>query len=141
MMPFGRAASAVRPGQFVKRHLSQVEEDYIENIHRAYKEEYQKDWLTNHPSFKIFHGHVCTYASFNRYFNQLKSWGLVEFVREAPIVMQKQAGLPSLLQIDTATMTVRLGTAHYFRLTALGNTAHPAWDDPAGERIRRGGYI
>ena len=141
MMPFGRALTAVRTGHFIQQHLQTVDEDYIENIHRAYKDEYKKDWLLNHPSFKIFHGHVCTYASFNRYFNQLKSWGLVEFVREEPMP-PTQAGVPhTLIQPREAGMQAVRSNRRYYRLTSLGNSTHPAWDDPAGERIRMKGYI
>lgn len=140
-MSRGIASRNIRTGLFIKNHLQQVSEDYIENIHRAYKDTYKADWITNHPPNKIFHGHVCTYASFNRYFHHLISWGLVVFVREDIITMQSKPTVPALIQADVQSGTVRKATVHYYSLTQLGQSNHPAWENPAGEFMKQHAYV
>ena len=137
----GFSARTVRPGIFIQQYLTTTHEDYIENIHRAYKEAVKQEWLTNHPKFKVFHGKLCTYASFNRYFHHLVNFGLLEMVRQGVSNMQGQVNVPALRTIVSDTKRARQPAVNYYKLTALGNTPHPAWQDPAGERIRRGGYV
>jgi hypothetical protein len=141
MIARGFLARGVRPGYFIQEYLMKVTEDYPENIHRAYKDAVKQDWLMRHPTKKVFHGHLCTYASFNRYFHHLVSFGLLEMVRTATSTLQGQANIPALHTLTSVSKRAHAPAVNYYRLTAAGHNPHPAWNNPAGERIKRGSYV
>lgn len=128
----GRRASVVRTGLFIQQHLLSVGEDFPANMHRELKA------MLRANNYKRFP----TYASFSRYFHHLVSFGLVEFTgREEAMKFDKGQNIPALLQLrNHANPRVVSGVVRYYRLTEAGKVDNEAWYDPAGTRIKRGGY-
>lgn len=122
--PRGGAAKPIRTGRFIRDYLRRYGEAFIADIHGALKSEIgiynmrrpRREWLRS-P----------TYESFVKYFGHVRRLGLVEFVRDEPLVW----GHPQMVSIRPPDEVVA-STRRVYRLSDLG--ADPAsdifWDDP-----------
>lgn len=133
-MPRGRGGYAVRTGLFIKEYLTSHGEAFIEEMHRGYKAAWAEQ---NAVRKKVDQVKPATYESFRKYFAYLVQLGLVEFVREEPILLAPNAD--SFLRVDAdnpppiAVQSLR----RYFRLTGRGIAEEDAWFDPQGELRRQ----
>jgi len=105
----GRAASELRPGLFIREHLQEVEEDFIANMHRAYKEEIKKRNERRPKGQKL---RKPTYQTFTNYVWHLANLGLLQFVREEMTDRLEEKGL---------------APRHYFRLATDADLENEAW--------------
>lgn len=153
MARWGRGASPVRTGLFIREHLSRVPSNFIEDCHRVYKEvfsplpaEYISDYarelrfsLTGNYEPPVTQGkgkkrpshpyRLCTYQSFKNYFECLEWLGFVEEVDREKItdVPQFTSGRWTEYPEDAPERPIRI----YYRLTDKGATAPDSdWADP-----------
>ena len=111
--PWGRAASAYRPGIFAKRYLQEHGEGCAADIHHALSGEIER---LNRERIEAGEKPLRrpTYSSFARYFHWFKILDLVEPTgREEPAIYDY------------------LAPRVFFRLTSKGESEEQAWLDPA----------
>lgn len=120
----------LRPGAFIREHLSGMGEDHPSAIHRALREAY--DTYYPRKRGRRRERRPPTFQSFLRYFHALVQLGMLEFTgREEPMEFSKQAKLPDLLQLrDGIKPAVVSGVCRYYRITGRGSIANAEWDNP-----------
>ncbi|MBI4287774.1 MAG: hypothetical protein HY671_05010 [Chloroflexi bacterium] len=123
--PRGRAGSEVRTGRFIKQWLEKNGEGACSEMHQSFKQHiYRLNALR--PRAKLLR--TPTYESFSKYFGHIRRLGLVEFVREDPMV---EPGHEALLTIRDKREVVPV-MRRIYRLTEEGRLPELAvvWDDP-----------
>jgi hypothetical protein len=133
--PRGGAAKPIRTGKFIREWLLKYGEGAINEIHSELKSAIGKENLRR-PRAKWLR--APTYESFVKYFGHLRRIGLVEFVRDEPLVY----GHPRMVSIRPPDQVVT-STRRIYRLSAFG--ADPAsdilWEDPLLRGIMRQALI
>jgi len=116
----GRAASTVRTGMFIRQYLLAHGEASIIEIHQAFKDAIKAENANRKRPIR-----KPTYESFSKYFRNLRTLGLVEFIGREETTMK--AGLLSIRGTAIVPSVKR-----FYRLTALGavDPANDGWYDP-----------
>lgn len=134
--PRGRAASPVRPGFIVKKTLQGeiplrdtgelVHEAAIVDLFNSYKGELER---INSLRLKANQIRGMRYQSFYTMFRFARLLGLVELVREEPMIFPPPRG--NLVRVDRvdSALGVVVSTRKVFRLTSIGEVDERCWSD------------
>ncbi len=119
-----------RPGQFIKTYLEGGGSGSISEIHQAYKAKIDNLNAGRARGEKL---RKPTYASWYRYFRNLRVLGLLELIGEQPtedIASPEEMGFAE--KVAGKWKVHRGAIQRIFRMTALGQAEVAAWNDPMG---------
>jgi hypothetical protein len=115
-VPWGRSASAYRPGLFIYGYLSEYPEAPVSDIYKGLTEEIARI-NEDRSTYDVKPLRRPNYSTFARYFHWFKILGLVE--RTGQIAPPRTEWLRDILQPRV-----------FYRLTPAGRTESMAWRDP-----------
>lgn len=130
----GRGLQPIRPGLTIKGILmgqiplatgELVTQATITDIHNAYQELIQQENMLRPKSRKL---RGMRYPSFYALFRLARYLGLVEFVRDEPMLFPPPSGHLYSLRKD-AEMEVVVSTRRIYRLTDKGREAKQSWQN------------
>ena len=139
--PRGRAASPIRTGRFIRDKLEDVGEASIAELFSMLTSAIGRE---NALRPKEQHLRAPTYESFYKYFDRVRRLGLVEWVKDIPMVAPWGEQLVSIriggLEDTTRkAAVVQGGTQRVYRLSELGKRPEMTvlWDDPLARGLMR----